>query len=40
MEEAKFTFILIQSFIALCGYQNDGLSQFKEKIGLITPYKG
>jgi len=40
IEEAKFTFNLIRSFIDLCGYQNDGLSQFKEKIGLITPYKG
>ncbi len=40
IEEAKFTFCLIQSFIELCGYSDDGLSQFKEKIGLITPYKG
>jgi superfamily I DNA and/or RNA helicase len=40
IEEAKFTFNLIRSFLELCGYQNDGLSQFKEKIGLITPYKG
>lgn len=40
IEEAKFTFYLIKSFIELCGYQKNGLSEFKNKIGLITPYKG
>ena len=40
VDEAKFTFHLIRSFIYLCGNEETGLDNLKGKIGLVTPYKG
>ena len=37
-DEAKFTFDLIYSLLPLCNIKS--LSVLKNKIGVITPYKG
>jgi AAA domain len=36
--EVAFTFKLIKQILQICG--NVGLANLKEKIGIITPYKG
>ena len=38
--EAIFTFYLLKTLLDLSGLRNQGLKAFKNRIAIITPYKG
>lgn len=38
--EAEFTFVLIKALLKLTNLEKEGISSFKNQIGIVTPYKG